>query len=480
MTLLQTRPESLIGGNWEPGLGDALRKSCPATGTLSWQGHAANKEQVLRAVNAARLAFETWSQTNIADREVVLRNYALALGDRKDEIARAISQDVGKTRAEANGEVGAMVGKIELSIQAFHERTGASGFETGAGKFELTHRPHGVMAVFGPYNFPGHLPNGHIVPALLAGNTCVFKPSELAPSVAPIMAECFEAAGLPPGCVNIVQGGRETGAALLDSDINGLLFTGSEQTGRFFHKALGGRPDVMLALEMGGNNPLIAWDPSDLDAAAEIIIQSAFLTSGQRCTCARRLILPDNAFGDGLLKSVTDRAASLSMGGWNDEDAYMGPLVSAESAARTVAFQKDLEARGGKIRLASEQSDPELGYVSAGIIDMTHASPPDDECFGPLLQVYRASTLSDAIALANQTRFGLSAGLVCDDDNVWDEVRGKLRVGILNRNRPTVGASGKLPFGGPGMSGNFRPGGYYAADYCAWPQASQISDRTSA
>ncbi|MAP93493.1 MAG: succinylglutamate-semialdehyde dehydrogenase [Ponticaulis sp.] len=475
--MIQARSESLIAGIWETGAGAEFSKTCPATGALSWRGQAASADQVHRAVAGAHAALSGWADTALEDRIAVLRAYGKALEKRKAEIAQLISQDMGKTLTESQGEAASMIGKIELSISAYADRTGEQALDTAFGRFELCHKPVGVMAVFGPYNFPGHLPNGHIVPALLAGNTCVFKPSELAPSVAPLMADCFEEAGLPPGCLSIVQGGRDTGQALLESEINGLLFTGSERTGRYFHKTLGGRPDVMLALEMGGNNPLIVWDPAEPTAAANLVIQSAFLTSGQRCTCARRLIIPDNAFGDAVLAEVIDRAAVLRSGAWLEDDAFMGPLVSAESAAQAVRFQDDLVKRGGRLRLALQQSDPALGFVSAGIVDMTGTDVPDEECFAPLLQVFRVETLDDAITLANRTRFGLSAGLVSDDDDIWNEVRRRVRVGILNRNRPTVGASGKLPFGGPGMSGNFRPGGYYAADYCAWPQASQIEDQ---
>jgi succinylglutamic semialdehyde dehydrogenase len=368
-----------------------------------------------------------------------------------------------------------MVAKIAVSIKAQSERAGEHSLPAEFGHLDLSHRPHGVMAVFGPYNFPGHLPNGHIVPALLAGNTCVFKASELAPSVAPLMMDAFRAAGLPPGCVNLVQGGRETGGDLLEADINGLLFTGSEHTGRMFHHFFAGRPEVILALEMGGNNPLIIWEPTDVEAATEIAIQSAYLTTGQRCSCARRLILPKGRFGDLVVESIAERARHLAIGPWSDDDAFMGPLVSAHAAIQAVTFQNKLIASGARAILPLEQKDINLGFVSAGVIDMSDAAPMDEEMFGPLLQVYRADDIDQAITLANATRFGLAGGLVCDDLPTWNLVKSRLRTGILNLNRPTVGASGQMPFGGPGASGNFRPGAFYAADYCAWPQASQVA-----
>jgi succinylglutamic semialdehyde dehydrogenase len=467
--------DCFINGEWMSGEGAPFQKTCPANGEVVWTGRAASGAQVGQAVKAARAAFETWGRTEQAARQAVLVRYAEELRLRKEAMALAISRDMGKLLKEARTEVDTMVAKVAVSIKAQADRAGEHSLPADFGHLDLTHRPHGVMAVFGPYNFPGHLPNGHIVPALLAGNTCVFKASELAPSVAPLMMDAFRAAGLPPGCVNLVQGGRETGGDLLAADINGLLFTGSEHTGRMFHRFFAGRPEVILALEMGGNNPLIVWDPADAEAAADIAIQSAYLTTGQRCSCARRLILPKGRFGDQVLESVVDRARRLSIGPWNDDTAFMGPLVSAHAAAQAVAFQNKLIADGARAILPLEQRDKNLGFVSAGVVDMSSAAAMDEEMFGPLLQVYRADDIDQAITLANATRFGLAGGLVCDDLQTWDLVKGRLRAGILNLNRPTVGASGQMPFGGPGASGNFRPGAYYAADYCAWPQASQVA-----
>ncbi|MEL6830071.1 MAG: aldehyde dehydrogenase family protein, partial [Pseudomonadota bacterium] len=321
---------------------------------------------------------------------------------------------------------------------------------------------------------------GHIVPALLAGNTCVFKPSELAPSVAELMVSAFADAGLPAGVLNLVQGGRETGQALLEGDINGLLFTGSANTGLAFHRYFAGRPEVMLALELGGNNPIIVWDPADVDAAADIVAQSAFLTTGQRCSCARRAILPEGHWGDAVLDAIIDRAKGLKIGAWDEDDVFMGPLVSDQAADAALEFQMNLSKSGGKSLRRLKRMERGDAFVTAGIIDVTDARHvADEELFGPFLQVYRVGTFEQALNVANDTRFGLAGGLICDDDTLWSLAQRDMQVGLLNRNRPTVGASGALPFGGPGLSGNFRPGAYYAADYAAWPQASQISNSAS-
>lgn len=469
-----------IDGRWRAGSGPAFSKTCPATGEVSWQGAAAGADDVNEAVASARRAFAGWSRRALAERISILEAYAVEIGKRSDAIAEAISRDMGKAFWDARGEAATMKAKIAVSIAALKERAGEREEAAAFGSARLTHRPHGVMAVFGPFNFPGHLPNGHIVPALLAGNTCVFKPSELAPSVAALMAESFEAAGLPHGCVNIVHGGRDTGAALIDQPINGLLFTGSAATGVFFHRHFAGRPDVILALEMGGNNPLIVWEPADVEAAADIAAQSAYLTTGQRCSCARRLILPEGSFGDAVVDAMADRAAGIRIGAWNEPDIFMGPLVSPQAAAQAVAFHDMLVSKGAKSLRSLKLTERGGGFVTPGIVDVTEASDiPDEELFGPLIQIYRVKSFEAAIERANATKYGLSGGLISDDDALWEIALRDMRAGILNRNRPTAGASGAMPFGGPGLSGNFRPGAYYAADYCAWPQASQLAPKAA-
>ncbi len=464
-----------VNGTWSAGGGEAFESVDPASGEVSWSGAAADDSQVAAAVAAARAAFPAWARRPQAERTAILEAYADALKARADEIAETISRDMGKALWDSTGEAAAMAGKIAISIRARAERAGDRTDAAAFGTAELTHRPHGVMAVFGPFNFPGHLPNGHIVPALLAGNTCVFKPSELAPAVAQIIVACFEEAGLPGGCLNLVHGGRDTGAALLNAEIDGLLFTGSARTGTFFHKHFAGRPEVILALEMGGNNPLIIWDPADIDAAADIAAQSAFLTSGQRCSCARRVILPQGGFGDAVADAIVARAEGIKVGPWNEDGVFMGPLVSTEAAKAALEFQSMLAAKGGRVLKPATRDG---AFVTPGVVDVTGANDvPDEELFGPILQIRRVGAFDDALTWANATRYGLAGGLVSDDDALWARARIEMRAGILNRNRPSAGASSAMPFGGPGLSGNHRPSAYYAADYAAWPQASQIAPK---
>jgi succinylglutamic semialdehyde dehydrogenase len=338
----------------------------------------------------------------------------------------------------------------------------------------LRHKPHGVAAVLGPYNFPGHLPNGHIVPALLAGDTVVFKPSEETPLTGQLMVEAFEAAGLPKGVVNLVQGGRETGGALIDGDIDALLFTGSAAAGDFFRRKFVDNPHVILALELGGNNPLVVWD-ADPEAAASLVVQSAYVTTGQRCSCARRLIVKDGPEGEAVIAAVAALADRLVVGPWNsNEEPYMGPLISARAAAGAAEKARALVELGGRVVRPFETvhglSD---AFVGPALFDMTEAvDAPDEEIFAPVLQVYRVSDFDAAIAKANDTKYGLSAGLISDDEGKWRRFHARIRAGVVNWNRPTTGAAADMPFGGLGASGNHRPSAYYAADYCAYPVAS--------
>ena len=450
-----------------------LRSIDPATGEAVWQGEAANPAQVNTAVARARAAFPGWADLPLDRRLGLVRAFADVLAERRDAIAETISRETGKPRWEALSELATMIAKVETSIRAQAERTGERREPTGFGAAVLRHRPHGVMAVLGPFNFPGHLPNGHIVPALLAGNCVVFKPSELTPASGAAMAGAWAAAGLPAGVFELVQGGRETGAALVDAGIDGLLFTGSASAGAHFRRVLAERPQVIAALELGGNNPLVLWD-GDIDEAAAIAVQSGYVTSGQRCSCARRLIVPDSAWGGAVVAAVAGLADRLRIGAWDDEPApWCGPLISDTAAEAARARFAGLQVQGGRvIRSLAPIAGRRAAFVAPALIDMTDIAAPDAEIFAPVLQVTRVGDFDAAVAAANHTRFGLSAGLVTTDDALWSRFLRESRAGVVNRNRPTTGASGTMPFGGTGESGNHRPSAWYAADSCAYPVAS--------
>ncbi|MBY7853815.1 succinylglutamate-semialdehyde dehydrogenase [Vibrio fluvialis] len=469
-----------IAGQWVAGQGEHFTSLSPYNNEIVWQGDSATPAQVEDAVKAARAAFVEWKKLPFAEREKVVLAFAEKVKANAEAIAEVIAKETGKPIWETRTEAAAMAGKIAISIRAYHDRTGETVREAAGNQIVLRHRPLGVMAVFGPYNFPGHLPNGHIVPALLAGNTVVFKPSEQTPWTGEVAMKLWEEAGLPKGVLNLVQGGKETGIALAQSKgIDGLLFTGSANTGHLLHRQFAGQPSKMLALEMGGNNPMVISDHyGDLDSTVYTIIQSAFISAGQRCTCARRLYVPHGDKGDALITRLVEATQKLRIDQPFAEPApFMGPQISKAAADFILKAQANLQSLGGEILV--EARGLEAAFVTPGIIDVTPiAELPDEEYFGPLLQVVRYETLAQAVELANDTQFGLSAGLVTTDDSEWEYFVDHIRAGIVNRNRQLTGASGDAPFGGPGASGNLRPSAFYAADYCAYPMASMEGSAT--
>ncbi len=471
-----------IKGQWLAGEGQAMSSSNPANGETLWQGNAATPAQVEAAVAAAREAQFDWFMLGFDGRLQVIEAYRDQLEAHKAEIADTIAQETGKPLWETATEAGAMIGKIGLSVAAYHKRTGETENELPAGRAVLRHKPHGVVAVFGPYNFPGHLPNGHIVPALLAGNTVVFKPSELTPKVAELMLKLWEKAGLPAGVINLVQGEVETGKALASHpQLDGLFFTGSSRTGHLLHQQYAGHPGKILALEMGGNNPLIVKGISDIKAAVHEIIHSAYISSGQRCTCARRLYIEKGEQGDALIAALVAAVKAIAVGPWNAEpQPFMGSMISEAAAKGMVAAQRNLQNLGGVSLVELTHIESGTGLVSPGLIDVTEVIElPDEEYFGPLLQLVRYSSFDQAISLANDTRYGLSAGLLADSREDYDYFLARIRAGIVNWNKQITGASGAAPFGGVGASGNHRASAFYAADYCAYPVASMEADGLS-
>lgn len=440
----------------------------PATGRVVWSGPEATADEVYEAVAAARDALPDWRAAAPDDRVAVLRRFADLAADRRSELASIISDETGKPRWESTAEAELLPAKIGLAIDAWRERYAPTEVALAGATGRRWHRPVGVMAVLGPFNFPMHLPHGHLAPALLAGNTAVFKPSERTPGSGAALAALWREAGLPDGVLSVVQGGRAVGQALVDADVDGVLFTGSETTGRAIHRALAGRSEVMLALELGGNNPLIVHRADDLDAAAYLTVVSAFATAGQRCTCARRLVLPESPEADALCERVVAMSRSLRVGGPDDDPPpFMGPVISA-AAGRAVLETQRRWIDGGAVPLLEGRAIDDNGaMLSPGVLDVTDLRDRgDEEVFGPLLQVVRVADFDAALAEANRTRFGLAAALLSDDPVCYARFAATVRAGVLNWNRPTTGASGRLPFGGLGASGNHRPSGYHAADYC--------------
>ncbi len=448
----------------------------PATGDELWRGRVSDVDH---EIAMARSAWPLWAAAPLAHRIERVRSFGNRVRADLDLFADLISRETGKPLWEARNEVESVIGKVDISLRAYADRTAQRRLDGKAGsRNALRHKPHGVLAVLGPYNFPAHLPNGHIIPALIAGNAVVFKPSEKTPAVGALLVEYYHKAGIPDGVVRLAQGGPQTGKALsAHPDIDGLLFTGSAQTGLALNRQFAHRPDKILALEMGGNNPIIAWDTTDIHSAAVLIIQSAFLSAGQRCSAARRLIVKQEIY-DPLIAEVKKIADRLIVGGPHSEPLpFMGPVIDNEACDRLVESFLALMSRGGRPIRHMATPIPGRPFLTPGIIDVTDMPDrPDIELFGPLLQVIRVPDFEAAIAEANNTRFGLSASLIGGTAAQYDQFWANSRAGIVNWNAPTNGASSAAPFGGIGLSGNHRPSAYYAADYCAYPVVSSEND----
>jgi succinylglutamic semialdehyde dehydrogenase len=454
-------------------LDDQFESLNPSDGSVVWRGPAASLQEVEAAVLKSRAAFDEWSRLELDQRKEILRRFAAILGKRKEELAELIAREIGKPLWESRTEVDAMAGKVEISIKAHDSRCG----EFKAGMASTRFRPHGVLAVIGPYNFPAHLPNGHICPALLAGNTVLFKPSELAPATGDQVFACWKEAGLPDGVMQILQGGAATAIGLTShSGIDGVLFTGSAATGKKLAVQMSATPGKILALEMGGNNPLIVDSEfiGDLEAAAEIALRSSFLSAGQRCTCARRLIVIESSRAQSFIDTFVDLTGNIAIDDpFADPQPFMGPLAGINFPREILLTQSARVDSGGISLLEAKAMQAGTGFLSPGIIDVSGIhSLPDEEIFGPVAQILRIPDLESAILAANDTRFGLAAGILTDDVKRYEYACPRLWAGIINWNVQLTGASSAAPFGGIRDSGNLRPSAFFAADYCAYPVAS--------
>ena len=466
-----------IDGQWIDGDGEEFVSINPANGKGIWRGREASSLQVDQAVLSAKKAFDSWARLTSDARKVYLENFVTLLQDNKEHLALTLCRDTGKVLWEARLEIATMINKYDLTVQAYQERcaTTKNVFGKSLDTFTVVrYKPHGVVAVFGPYNFPGHVPNGHIMPALLAGNTIVYKPSEMTPLITEEIVRLWHQSGLPSGVLNLVQGKSSTGIALANHKlINGVFFTGSSKTGKLIHKNYGGNPSKILALELGGNNPLLVFEAGDKEAAVNIIINSAFNSAGQRCTCARRLILPKDLAYNPILDLLVETTQSLKIGDPKDDSNFMGPLISSQQAQNIIDAQESLILKGAKPLVLARHLDYGSAFISPGILDCSEITEPiDEEFFGPILQVYRVENWQAAINLANATNYGLSAGLISDNRDLYRDFFLHIDAGLIYWNNQLTGASSSAPFGGIKDSGNFNPSGYYAVDYCTYPVAS--------
>lgn len=439
---------------------------------------AHSRGQVELAVQAAVTANKRWAASAPMERENALRRYQGALRSRATLLAHTIAWEVGKPHWEARTEVAAMIGKVDLSLGPGAEYTRNTQLRDLPG--EIRYRPLGVVAVIGPFNFPGHLPNGHVVPALLTGNCVVMKPSDKAPLTAQVMAQCFVDAGLPDGVFNVVQGGADSGAALAcHPDVAGVLFTGSARAGRAVVAQSLDRLDRLVALELGGKNAAVALDDCDVERTARQVAFSAFVTAGQRCTATSRLVVTA-AVAERLCERIVDLARNLNVGHPCDEKTFLGPVIDEESAQRLEQAVESAAAAGFTPllplrRMPRPPADGayltpsvhrQQGPLAADVLGYT-----DAELFGPDLAVYVVKNEEQAYDVVNRSRYGLSASVFCADRKAFERAASALRVGVIHFNRAGAGASGRLPFSGIKASGNHRPAGILTGLTCTYPQA---------
>jgi succinylglutamic semialdehyde dehydrogenase len=484
-------PANLIANRWHTIPGDALRSTNPARPDHTvWSG-APSLAHVDLAVAAARAAQPAWSRWGLSRRAAVLRRFQSLAAASVDELTTLIRDEVGKVAWDAKAEAQLLATKVDITLDpdgALKRATDDDLTLSPSRAGRCSFRPHGVMAVLGPFNFPAHLPNGHIVPALLLGNTIVFKPSDKAPAVGQFLANLFhqalEAEGAPPGVFNLIQGAAPIAASLAaHSDIDGVLFTGSWPVGRRIMQANLDRPGRILALEMGGSNAAVVMDDANLQQAAVEVVRCAFIGSGQRCTCTRRVIVHE-AIANDFRRALGRLASSLIIGPPDaPHPVFMGPVISQTARDEIVGASEAMARAGGRTLAACRALDRPGWYVSPGIVEVDGFSLGDDlaadagadvEVFGPLLRMCVVKNLDDAMAQANTTRFGLAASIFTQSEASIDRFVHEAKAGCINVNAGTAGASGKLPFGGLGLSGNHRPAGAFSVDYCAYPVASMI------
>ena len=443
-------------------------------------------QDVPRAIESAERALKAWRRRSPEERFAFLRAYRDALKGHAEEIADAIAREVGKALWEARAEVQSMVAKVDLSLGEALAWTTERHLPEIHG--EIRYRPLGVVAVIGPFNFPGHLPNGQIVPALALGNCVVFKPSEKTPTTAYWMARCMHEAGLPKGVFNLIQGGVEVAQTLLQSPaLGGVLFTGSAAVGREISRISLDHPGRLVALELGGKNASIVLGDCDLERTLRNLAFSAFATTGQRCTATSRLYV-ESSIAERVIEGLSRITRELEVGHPKGGHIFMGPLISEASRERWLAALSKAEQGGYQALVpgsATSVEGHEGWYVRPALHIAPHAAHEvegysDEELFAPDLALYLVHDLDEAIARSNASRFGLVASIYTARREAFDEASRELEVGLLHWNRPTTGASSRLPFGGLRASGNHRPAGILAGAFCADPVALLHADPTAA
>lgn len=475
---LKHPPSDFIGGRFIPIAGEEIVSRDPADPTrIVWQG-TSKRAHVDDAVRAARLALPAWAALSVQERAEHLKRWKAVTAANIDRIAGLITDEMGKTLAESRFEAGALGGKVDITLEdaslarVREQHVKVTDSRAGICRF----KPHGVMAVIAPFNFPAHLANGHFVPALLLGNTIVLKPSDKTPGVGQLLGELMHEAGLPAGVFNVVQGGVVNSTALTTHpDIDGILFTGSWAVGRSILEANLDRPGRIVALELGGNNPTVIMPDAPRKLAVLEAVRASFATTGQRCTCTRRLIVHKDA-ADWFVPAFCKTASTLVIGpGRSEQPVFMGPVATEHAVQAVLDFEHQLELAGGRVLVRASSLDDPGYFISPSVVEVDgYSLERDTEVFGPLVQIAMVDSLDAAIEQANLTQYGLAASIFTASNDAYEQFFAHVNSGCINHNTGTAGASSKLPFGGVGKSGNHRPAGTFTVDYCAYPVATMV------
>ena len=462
-----------IDGEWvEAASGQTCAKLNPANGKAIAEIPSSGSADTERAVESAKRAFARWSKTPVPARGEIVRRFADLLTAHKEEVARIETVEMGKVLAETRGDVQE---GIDTAIFAVGESRRLYGRTTPSelpNKLCFTvRRPRGVVALITPWNFPAALPCWKLLPALLCGNTVVFKPSREAPCTATRLVELLVEAGVPEGVVNLVHGpGSAVGGVLCSHpDVSLVSFTGSVSVGRQVGAAAGERLKK-VSLELGGKNGQIVMDDADLDLAVEGALWGAFGTTGQRCTATSRLIAHE-AIHDDLVSRLAARANAIRVGDGLDETVDMGPLVSAKRRDETHAYVESARAEGAQVACGGEPCTEEgcgNGFFYKPTV-LTGVEPrmrvAREEIFGPVLATLKVRDLQEAIEVINDSDFGLSSSIFTRDVNAAMRAVEGIQAGVVYVNSATIGAECHLPFGGVKNSGNgHREGGWAAYD----------------
>jgi alpha-ketoglutaric semialdehyde dehydrogenase len=465
--------QNYIGGEWvDSASGETFESTSPATGDSIGVFPKSNAEDVDRAVDAAKAAFEEWRLVPAPKRGEILYRFANLLMEEKDDVTDLMSHEMGKVKAEAGGDVQEA---IDMSLYMAGEGRRLFGQTTPSelrDKFNMSVRqPIGVVGAITPWNFPIAIPSWKIAPALVCGNTVVFKPATDTPALGERFVELFEEAGLPKGVLNIVHGG---GGAVGDRlvkhpDVRVITLTGSRETGvEVMRNAADGLKHVHL--ELGGKNAIIVLDDADLDLAVDGILWSAFGTSGQRCTAASRVIVQDGAY-EQLQSKLVKAAEKMKLGvGWED-DTDVGPVINKRALEKIHSYTVIGKDEGAKLLTGGEVAsgnglDKGFFYRPTIFGDVDpQMRVAQEEIFGPTTALIRVRDVDEAIRVSNGIKFGLSSSIFTRDVNTAFRAMRDLEAGITYINAGTIGAEVHLPFGGTKDTGNgHREAGQAALD----------------